>query len=263
MRYLRLIAMLIVLLSISGATGVRAASDWNSGAPVAGETSHVYLASQFRNNTAPVSQETSTLYYGDANEDGDINMGDVTMVELIVLKLQAGTQGADANRDGKINMGDVTMIELIILKLQPRVPITPLPEVRTLTLTDSDLPQAPVDGMTFHFTAPLVGEAGPGKMQASYDVMRWPIWFGVTDGQIWFYNMPKRENLPDSFQDFYDFLDIDAYTDYTGEDGKYWLTALPPWFDLSRYDPDITTLPVLVSVSSSEGQAEIRYILAQ
>jgi hypothetical protein len=54
---------------------------------------------------------------GDANGDGEVNIADVTKVELIILRLTPETPGADANQDGEVNIADVTMIELMILKL--------------------------------------------------------------------------------------------------------------------------------------------------
>ena len=53
---------------------------------------------------------------GDANEDGVVDMGDVTTIELMILGyITVPTCGADANQDGTIDMGDVTTTELIIL----------------------------------------------------------------------------------------------------------------------------------------------------
>jgi hypothetical protein len=117
--------------------------------------------------------------------------------------------------------------------------------------------------MNFHFITPQSGEAGPGKLKASYGILSWTVWFGVTDGQLWVYHLPRRESLPEALQSFYDYLGIDEFTRYTEEDGKYWLTALPPWLNVSRYDPDVTTMPALVSASSTDGYAAIEYILAQ
>ena len=57
--------------------------------------------------------------YGDANENGKINMRDVTMIERMILELDETTEMADANQNGKINMQDVTHIELTILGRAP------------------------------------------------------------------------------------------------------------------------------------------------
>jgi hypothetical protein len=62
------------------------------------------------------SLEGTTATLGDSNGDGDVNMGDVTMTERIILDLNDPTPGADANQDGAINMGDVTKTERIILR---------------------------------------------------------------------------------------------------------------------------------------------------
>ena len=57
---------------------------------------------------------------GDANEDGVVDMGDVTTIELMILGyITEPTCGADANQDGTIDMGDVTTTELIILGYWP------------------------------------------------------------------------------------------------------------------------------------------------
>jgi peptide/nickel transport system substrate-binding protein len=54
--------------------------------------------------------------YGDANENGKINMQDVTKMERMILELDDESDMADANQDGKIKMQDVTHIELIIAR---------------------------------------------------------------------------------------------------------------------------------------------------
>jgi len=64
----------------------------------------------------PAAASDNTLdIFGDANEDGTINMQDVTYTELIILEYKDVTELADGKYDGKINMQDVTQIELIIL----------------------------------------------------------------------------------------------------------------------------------------------------
>jgi len=74
-------------------------------------------------NEIPVAQWLGDSVYisgcerGDANEDGIMNMADVTKVERIILTLDVETPCADANQDGIINMADVTKIERIILGL--------------------------------------------------------------------------------------------------------------------------------------------------
>ncbi len=57
--------------------------------------------------------------YGDANENGEISMQDVTKMERMILELDDESDMADANQDDEINMQDVTHIELIILGRAP------------------------------------------------------------------------------------------------------------------------------------------------
>lgn len=57
--------------------------------------------------------------YGDANENGKINMQDVTKIERMILRYDEESVMADANQNDMINMQDVTHIELIILGRAP------------------------------------------------------------------------------------------------------------------------------------------------
>ena len=53
----------------------------------------------------PVAASDFTLgVFGNANEDGTINMRDVTYTELIILEYRDQTELADGKYDGKINM---------------------------------------------------------------------------------------------------------------------------------------------------------------
>jgi len=54
---------------------------------------------------------------GDANEDGVVDILDVTKTERIIAMLDAETPGADANEDGVVDILDVTKIERIIALL--------------------------------------------------------------------------------------------------------------------------------------------------
>jgi iron complex transport system substrate-binding protein len=66
--------------------------------------------------TLPATASDYTLgIFGNANEDGTINMQDVTYTELIILEYKDATELADAKYDKRINMQDVTQIELVIL----------------------------------------------------------------------------------------------------------------------------------------------------
>jgi len=53
--------------------------------------------------------------YGNANEDGTIDMRDITYAARIILWLEEETELADANNDGRVSVADMTQIGLIIL----------------------------------------------------------------------------------------------------------------------------------------------------
>lgn len=42
--------------------------------------------------------------------------------------------------------------------------------------------------------------------------------------------------------------------------GKVWVIGMPPWLDISRYDPEVSELPTIVSVETGEGKVTIKYI---
>lgn len=54
---------------------------------------------------------------GDVNNDGYVNILDITKVERIIAQLDAQTTGADANGDGNINALDITRVERLIAGL--------------------------------------------------------------------------------------------------------------------------------------------------
>jgi len=56
---------------------------------------------------------------GDADENGEINAGDITMVERMIMGWNAETLNADANQDGTVNTSDVGVIEYMILEIWP------------------------------------------------------------------------------------------------------------------------------------------------
>jgi hypothetical protein len=134
------------------------------------------------------------------------------------------------------------------------------PVIKTVSIPDSDLPPPPVEGMTIHFVPSDQGDPGPGKITATYDIDSFSIWFGVEDHKLWIYNLPKRDEVPGSLLGFYDSLGIDENTVYTEEDGKYWFTGPPPWINIAKYDPDLTSIPILVAAVSYNGWADITYI---
>jgi hypothetical protein len=55
---------------------------------------------------------------GDANLDNQVNMGDVTVIEKMILGLKATNAQADVNCNGKVDMGDVVKLERQLLGLK-------------------------------------------------------------------------------------------------------------------------------------------------
>ena len=52
---------------------------------------------------------------GDANEDGVINVLDITTTELMAAGLRPPTFAADVNRDAVIDSLDVTAVEILVV----------------------------------------------------------------------------------------------------------------------------------------------------
>jgi len=57
-------------------------------------------------------------------------------------------------------------------------------------------------------------------------------------------------------------LGIGEYT-IIDDDGRYWITDLPPWLDISKYDPDVVGIPLLVAITTEDGKVIISYTLNQ
>ena len=57
---------------------------------------------------------TDSTLVGDVNEDGVVNVGDITTVELMVAGVLDATPGADVNGDGVLNVLDITAVELLV-----------------------------------------------------------------------------------------------------------------------------------------------------
>ena len=84
---------------------------------------------------ASVPSAAGAQFFGDANEDGTIDIKDVTYVKLIIFGKKTTTELADANQDGRINVGDVIQIKLIILRKVPFGRVV-LPTTRDFTGTN-------------------------------------------------------------------------------------------------------------------------------
>ncbi len=143
---------------------------------------------------------------------------------------------------------------------------TPSNQPRSVTITDADLPRPPFPGMAFHFQTPGQNEFGPGKINATFLSQGWSIWFGVTDGKVWLYHLPSPQmlqQLPQSIQQFFqNYIGVGQYTT-VDEAGRYWIDGIPPWIDIAKYDKDVTKMPQIVSVATSDGAATVTYKLAQ
>ena len=62
-------------------------------------------------------EPASDVLVGDVNRDGEVNIGDVTMLISIILSENADADSvADVNHDGEINIGDLQAVIKIILK---------------------------------------------------------------------------------------------------------------------------------------------------
>jgi len=64
----------------------------------------------------------------------------------------------------------------------------------------------------------------------------------------------------------YQVADDEAFTD--GEycwrlmrEGRIWITGMPPWLDISRYDPEVTQIPTVASLETGDGTVKITYIV--
>ncbi len=142
---------------------------------------------------------------------------------------------------------------------------TPTPVEKTVFLSDADLPKPPA-GFTFHFVAPDAGDPGTGKIMVGYKIagsnfpFTYPVYFGVENNQLWVSNLPMLDSIPASLVGFYNSLGIDENTVYDQATGKYRFTGIPAWVNISKYDPNLTEVPVLISASSGEGQAQITYL---
>lgn len=55
---------------------------------------------------------------GDANRDGNINMGDVIYIERVIMGLSPKNAESDANSDWTVDMGDVVKVERIIMGME-------------------------------------------------------------------------------------------------------------------------------------------------
>jgi hypothetical protein len=132
-----------------------------------------------------------------------------------------------------------------------------VPVLSTITLTDEDLPDPPFTSITLHIIEPSEGNPGTAEIQASYQTFTYGVYLGVENGQMWMSHLPQRSAVPESLRGFYDSLGITENTTYT--DDKYWFTGFPDWMNIEERDPDLVGMPVMESISSTDGQMIITY----
>lgn len=124
--------------------------------------------------TLPAAASDYTLgVFGNANEDGTIDLQDVEYTERIVLGLNNQTQLADAEYDDKINILDMTQTELIIFGME-----------KELTIID-DVERVVTIDMPLERVISIAGSYGPETFCA----------FGVQDGLVGVADYAK-ENAP-------------------------------------------------------------------
>jgi hypothetical protein len=70
--------------------------------------------------STPTPTPTATAELpGDADDSGEINAGDITKLERMILGWDEETLNADANEDGTVNTSDIGVIEYMILDIWP------------------------------------------------------------------------------------------------------------------------------------------------
>ena len=92
---------------------------WYGGALYVYEDSYTYEYAQL--NDVPYK----FIMTGDVNCDGEINILDVTSIQLHIAKLEllygSGLANADVNKDGNVSILDATQIQLFIAQLIPEL----------------------------------------------------------------------------------------------------------------------------------------------
>jgi len=73
------------------------------------------ISREWNLNWGEIDDPDDPLMLGDANYDGEVNMGDVILAERMMLGLNATLTGADINRDGVVNIADIIAMERYML----------------------------------------------------------------------------------------------------------------------------------------------------
>jgi plastocyanin len=81
---------------------------------------------------------------GDANNDGNINILDVTATLNDILEIAPAAGDADCNEDGNVNILDVTCVLNIILGPSPTPTPGPTPETHDVSMIDNEFVPADI-----------------------------------------------------------------------------------------------------------------------
>ena len=79
------------------------------------------------NDVADTPNVSDEFLYGDADQDGEVSMSDVTKIQKYVASLSSLStkqkEAADVDGNGKVNLSDVTTIQKYIAKLIKKFPV--------------------------------------------------------------------------------------------------------------------------------------------
>ncbi len=111
--------------------------------------------------TAPSATKPSsttrieTLYYGDANGDGAVNMKDVLLLRKFLANMDViiVAEAADVTRDDTVNMKDVLLLRKFLAELAS------LPDPKETVITDPDNPETDLDYQPDQITLTFYGAA--------------------------------------------------------------------------------------------------------
>jgi peptide/nickel transport system substrate-binding protein len=140
---------------------------------------------------ASVPSAMGAQFFGDANEDGTIDIKDVTYVKLIIFGKKPTTELADANQDGRINVGDVIQIKLIILRKVPfgRVVIPVSGDFMKGTILNKGM--APTASIMYE------GLVTKNSWEDTYDCWLAESWEVSNDAKIYTFHLKKNAKWHD------------------------------------------------------------------
>ena len=124
----------------------------------------------------------------------------------------------------------------------------------TVAATGSVLPEdgIQISGATPRFDWSSIAGAPGAKYYlqvASYEDFRLPLQIDETVSDS-YYQVTDEQALADG-----------DYHWRLMQRGRLWIIGMPPWLDLSRYDPEVTEMPTVVSVKTIDGAVQIDYLI--